>query len=238
MRNTIRTIAPAVLDPFGMSGNRAARRHPRRDPEGHPKPAPSPEPAPTPDPAPKPGPKPAPEGDDWASLFGGMTPAEVKEKLDHSRKWETRAKDNRDAAEKWSQIEKAFTGEGGDTPPDPAQLATELTAAQREIRDTKIENAVFRLAPGHSANPGALIDSRSFMAQLDQLDPSATDFADQVNAAIVTAVAANAALATSRGPLPNPQQGNPGNQRPAAGKAAGDDEADRRFGPQDITTHP
>ncbi|QXW04016.1 hypothetical protein [Rhodococcus globerulus] len=225
-------IAPAALDPLGQFGNRAARRHPRRDPEGHPNPNPAPNPAPSPEPnpAPKPAPTPTPPVDDWAKIFEGMTPAEVKEKLDHSRKWETRAKDNREGAEKWEQIQKAFTGEGGDTPPDPAKLATDLTASQRETRDTKVENAVFRLAPEHSANAVALIDSRSFMAQLDQLDPSAADFTDTVNEAIKTALAANAALATFRGPLPNPQQGNPGNQRPASGRAAGTDEADRRFG--------
>jgi len=214
-------IAPAISDPFFPSGNRAARRHPRRDPEGHPNPNPNPNPAPAP--APEPNPNPQPNEVDWAKVFEGMTPAEVKEKLDHSRKWETRAKDNHDAAEKWNQIQRAFTGEGGNTPPDPAQLATDLSAARQGEREAKVENAILLLAPTKGANPSSLIDSRSFMTRIASLnlDPTAADFNEKVAAEIVAVAAAHPLTGVPRGPLPNPQQGNPGHQKTESTVSAG-----------------
>lgn len=212
-------IAPAISDPLGQFGNRAARRHPRRDPEGHPNPNPNPNPTPEPNPNPEPN----PDEVDWAKVFEGMTPAEVKEKLDHSRKWETRAKDNHDAAEKWNQIQKAFTGEGGDTPPDPAQLATDLSAARQGEREAKVENAILLLAPTKGANPSTLIDSRSFMTKIASLnlDPTAADFDEKLTAEIAEVAAAHPLTGIPRGPLPNPQQGNPGHQKAESTVSAG-----------------
>lgn len=202
MRNPSKSlfvIAPAALDPFGQFGNRAARRHPRRDPEVHPQnPAATP-PAPTVDPAAPPAATPpaapaVPAQDDWATTFEGLTPAEVKTQLDNSRRWETRAKANHPKAEKYDQILAGLTG-GSDpaTPPDPAAIATSLTAAQQDARDTKVENAILRLAPGAAANANSLIDSRSFMDKIKSLDldPTASDFSAKVTAEIQAAITTN-----------------------------------------------
>lgn len=223
-------IAPAALDPFGQFGNRAARRHPRRDPnpQAHPQnPAVTP-PAPTVDPATPPTATPpaapaAPAQDDWAKTFEGKTPAEVLDALNNSRRWETRAKENHPKALKYDEILAGLTGTGGDTPPDPAKLATDLTASQREVRETKVENAILLLAPTKGANPGSLIDSRSFMDKIKSLnlDPAASDFAEKLTAEIDTVAASHPLTAIPRGPLPNPQQGNPGHQKTESNVSAG-----------------
>ena len=221
-RKSLLVVAPAALDPFGQFGNRAARRHPRRDPNGHPNgnpnpnPNPNPEPEPNPNPNPNPNPEPNPDAANWAKVFEGMTPAEVKAQFDQ-------AKDNREAAETWNQIQKAFTGEGGDTPPDPAQLATDLSAARAGEREAKVENAILLLAPTEGANPNSLIDSRSFMTRIASLDldPTAADFNEKVTAEIKAVAAAHPLTGIPRGPLPNPQQGNPGHQKTESTVSAG-----------------
>ncbi|MDI9903796.1 hypothetical protein QM716_28425 [Rhodococcus sp. IEGM 1409] len=206
MRNpskSLFTIAPAALDPFGQFGNRAARRHPRRnpDPQGHPQSPAGTPPAPAVDPGTPPAATPpaatppaAPAPDDWATTFEGLTPAEVKTQLDNSRRWETRAKANHPKAEKYDQILAGLTG-GSDpaTPPDPAAIATSLTAAQQDARDTKVENAILRLAPGAAANANSLIDSRSFMDKIKSLDldPTASDFTAKMTAEIQAAITTN-----------------------------------------------
>lgn len=190
----------SAVDIFGPSGSRAARRHPRRDPDpqAHPQALAATPPAPA-DPATPPAATPPaiPAQDEWATTFEGMTPAQVKDALDNSRKWETRAKANHPKAEKYDQFLAGLTG-GTDpaTPPDPAKLTTDLTAAQRGEREAKVENAILRLAPGAEANANSLIDSRSFMAKIESLDldPSAPDFAAKVSAEIQGAITANPSL--------------------------------------------
>lgn len=215
-RKSLLVVAPAAVDPFGQFGNRAARRHPRRDPNGHPNGNQNPNPNPKPEPEPNPNPEPNPDAADWAKVFEGMTPAEVKAQFDQ-------AKDNREAAEKWNQIQKAFTGEGGDTPPDPAQLATDLSVARAGEREAKVENAILLLAPTEGANPNSLVDSRSFMTRIASLnlDPTATDFNEKVTAEIKAVAAAHPLAGIPRGPLPNPQQGNPGHQKTESTVSAG-----------------
>jgi hypothetical protein len=83
-----------------------------------------------------------------------------------------------------------------DTPPDPAKLTAEIERAKNAHRETAIELAVFKGASKHSADPGSLTDSRSFMAQLGKLDPAADDFAKKVSDAIKKAVEDNPKLKT------------------------------------------
>ncbi|WP_058036888.1 hypothetical protein [Rhodococcus sp. KB6] len=193
----------SAVDLFGPAGSRAARRHPRRDPDpqAHPQAPAATPPAPA-DPATLPAPASTPTSagpaqDEWATLFEGKTPAEVKAAMDESRKWETRAKGNKAKADKYDQFVAGITG--GDnpaTPPDPAKLSTDLTAAQRGEREARIENAILRHATSAEANANSLIDSRSFMAKIESLDldPAAADFADKIKAEITTAVTANPSL--------------------------------------------
>jgi hypothetical protein len=83
-------------------------------------------------------------------------------------------------------------------PPTAEQLTEKLTAAQAaaaaerdRARAAAVELAVLRSASRQQANGDALLDSRTFASQLTGLDPAAADFAQQVDAAITTAVEAN-----------------------------------------------
>lgn len=91
---------------------------------------------------------------------------------------------------------------------DPAKLTESLTASQAEAKRARVELAVFRNAATAGGDPNALLDSSSFLATLDAIDPA--DSA-AVTAAIEAAVAGNARLGAAPGspkvPAPNPAQG-------------------------------
>ncbi len=89
-----------------------------------------------------------------------------------------------------------------DEPPDPAQLARELEAAkaqttaeveraQKRERELTVELESLKQARRHGADAEMLVDSRSFMRTLGQLDPTLEDFADDLGEAIKKAVDAN-----------------------------------------------
>lgn len=77
---------------------------------------------------------------------------------------------------------------------DPEKLTQQIAAEQAEKRQAKVELAVFRTAGKHQGDPEALLDSRSFLAKVGELDPSAADFTAQVEAAVKTAVKDNPKL--------------------------------------------
>ena len=90
---------------------------------------------------------------------------------------------------------------------DPAKLAEQLTASGAETRKAQVALAVYKAA-GTIADPGALLDSTSFLASLKDIDP--TDSA-AITAAITAAVGVNPRLGTTTGsrlPAPNPAQGS------------------------------
>lgn len=227
-RLTRSIIAPTLTDPFARVSMRPLRMHPRRDENGHDGGGgtdgtpPNDQGGNEPDP-----------GTEWASTFEGLTPAEVKAKLDNARKWEGRSKENHAKVEKYDRLFAELTGDG-DAPSDPTKLAGDLTAAQQDARETKRENAVLRLASANQASGSALVDSRSFMSSIKDLDPTAGDFTETVAAAIKAAVESNAAFS-----LAGPTQGSGGGgdqflRHPSnlktSGSALGSAEADRRFG--------
>lgn len=72
-----------------------------------------------PEPTPTPAAEPAQDAG-WAEAFEGLTPAEVKESLENSRKWESRSKANKAAL-------------------DELTAKHELTAAERSELATKLE---------------------------------------------------------------------------------------------------
>ncbi|MFE6500765.1 hypothetical protein [Kitasatospora sp. NPDC057738] len=84
-----------------------------------------------------------------------------------------------------------------DIPPDPAKLTAEIERATAAHRETSIELAVFKGAAKAGADPGALTDSRAFMASLGKLDPGADDFAAKVGKAIEKAIVDNPKLAAT-----------------------------------------
>ena len=80
------------------------------------------------------------------------------------------------------------------TPVDPAEITKQLADAQAAQRTTAVELAVYRTATDHGGDPNALLDSRTFLAKVSDLDPSAADFTAQVAAAVKAAVADNPKL--------------------------------------------
>lgn len=85
-----------------------------------------------------------------------------------------------------------------DEPPTAEQLAEQLNATraerdaeQQRARQTAVELAVFRAAAAQQVDGNALLDSRTFVAALDGLDPSAADFGQKVAEAINAAAETN-----------------------------------------------
>jgi hypothetical protein len=93
-----------------------------------------------------------------------------------------------------------------DEPVDPAALTEQLTATQAQARQAQVELAVFRAAAGTPADPAALLDSRSFLAKVADIDPSD---GDAIKQAISEVIESNPRLgkATTPGMKPNPAQG-------------------------------
>lgn len=84
-------------------------------------------------------------------------------------------------------------------PADPAKLTEQLTAAQQAQRDALVELAVYRAAGPLGAKPDALLDSRSFLAAIKDVDP--TD-GEAIKTAVEAAVTANPLLKTQAAPAP------------------------------------
>jgi len=82
----------------------------------------------------------------------------------------------------------------GEQPPKPEELTAQVQAAQTQARAAQVELAVHRTASTHRADPSALLDSRAFLAKVADLDPSSSEFAAKVDAAIKQAVTDNPKL--------------------------------------------
>ena len=85
-----------------------------------------------------------------------------------------------------------------DGPPDPAKLAEQIAAkdsaiAEREaaIRGKDVELAVWTRADKLKARAGALLDSRSFVKAISDLDPGAKGFTTALDDAIKAAIKDN-----------------------------------------------
>ncbi len=101
------------------------------------------------------------------------------------------------------EIGKALGLVKGDEQTDPAKLADQLTEREQQLTQHRIELAAYRAAGKHGADPDALLDSRGVVTALSNLDPSADDFASQVDAAIKAAVESNPKLKASQAPGPS-----------------------------------
>ncbi|GMA31595.1 hypothetical protein [Litorihabitans aurantiacus] len=89
-------------------------------------------------------------------------------------------------------------GDGAPTVESLTQQLTEATTvsatATEAARAAQVELAVYRAAATHHGDPGALLDSRSFLAKVSDLDPADQAFQTKVDAAIKAAVDANPKL--------------------------------------------
>lgn len=86
-------------------------------------------------------------------------------------------------------------------PPTPEKLTDQLDqatkaheATEAQLRESRVELAVYRAAGKAGADPDALLDSRTFLAKVKTLDPNASDFGDEVSRAIKAAISTNPKL--------------------------------------------
>lgn len=86
----------------------------------------------------------------------------------------------------------------GDDAPKPEELTAQVQAAQAQARESAVQLAVYRTAGKHDGDPDALLDSRTFLTAVADLDPTAGDFATKVDAAIKAAVDTNPKLKASQ----------------------------------------
>lgn len=151
-------------------------------------------PAPTAPTPPADPPKPAEPAKDTGKTFDE---AYVKTLRDEAAANRVKAKD---ADERVAKILAAL-GLKPDGKADPDELAKQHATASTDLRQSRIELAVFRTASKHQADADALLDSRTFLTGLADLDPSAADFGSKVEAAIKAAIKDNPKLKTA-GPTP------------------------------------
>lgn len=83
--------------------------------------------------------------------------------------------------------------------PTADELQKQLTARDAAAKQAVTELAIYRAAGANGASPDALLDSRSFLAKVAELDPSEKGFSDKVSAAIKAAVAENPKLKAAPG---------------------------------------
>ncbi|WP_282204534.1 hypothetical protein [Kitasatospora fiedleri] len=150
---------------------------------------------------PKPGPAKGTSGGDQVAEIARLT-KELADARKEAGKERTSAKETAAAEARTALVQDlgkvlGLIKDEKDAPPDPAKLTAEIERAQAAHRETSIELAVFKGAAKAGADPGALTDSRAFMASLGKLDPAAEDFAVKVGKAIEKAIADNPKLAAA-----------------------------------------
>ncbi|MEV6681378.1 hypothetical protein AB0N09_31580 [Streptomyces erythrochromogenes] len=114
---------------------------------------------------------------------------------------------------------------GGESEQDPAALAAAVAERDRllsehaaELRTARVELAVARVAADEGARGDRLLNSRSFLASVAELDPLDNGFADKLTAAIKAAVDADPELYRAN-PAP-PRGGGEFNGPPAGERRA------------------
>jgi len=104
------------------------------------------------------------------------------------------------------QIGKALgLVEDGEATPDASKLTEQLTAQTQAAKQAQLELAVYKAAGTHGADADALLDSRSFLEKVADLDPTNTD---DLNQAIKEVVESNPRL-QQQGQVPPKRSGNP-----------------------------
>jgi hypothetical protein len=109
--------------------------------------------------------------------------ADVERWRRQARNQEQRSKANHQQVNQQDEVLRRIAEKVGvpyDDQPDPEVLIRQLEQERLTSRQRTIELATFTMAANTGANAAAILDSREFMQQADQLDPSAPDFSDQV----------------------------------------------------------
>ena len=177
-------------------------------------PTPSVDPAPANDPAPRepaaatPEPsitEPTPASNPWDDPAAARAEIERLRRENAAKRTDAKAKAAEDARNELAQTIGKALGLVKDEPVDPTELTKQLTQAQTEQRQAALELAIFRATPDATV-ANALLDSRSFLEKVADLDP--TD-GIAIAAAVGEAVQQNPALG-KRLPAPTPGQGAAG----------------------------
>jgi hypothetical protein len=155
------------------------------------------------------GQNPDPSGNDPAATIARLE-RDLTAARQEAAKSRTTAKQNaaNEARQELAQtIGKALGIVQDDQPADPAELTRTITEKtsrigelETTVRTQAIELAAYKAADRHGANPAALLDSRSFLASVAELDPAAADFTTKLDDAIKAAVDANQQLRTGQAP--------------------------------------
>ena len=142
-------------------------------------------------------------GDDASSDDVKALRKEISKLRKENAKRRTASRDAKKAKEsteaKLKAIAKAL-GVEGDDEPDVDALREQLAKTSSEMKSLKIERALNRAAKKYGADPEALADSRSFMAEAGDLDPDDDEFADSLAGLVETAVKNNPKLKASQAP--------------------------------------
>ncbi|MGW6848985.1 hypothetical protein ACWGCK_09515 [Streptomyces virginiae] len=95
-------------------------------------------------------------------------------------------------------VTRALNPNGGEAEQDPAKLAAAVAERDRlladhaaELRSARVELAVARAAADAGARGDRLLNSRSFLASVGDLDPTDVAFESKLTAAITAAVTAD-----------------------------------------------
>lgn len=183
---------------------------PPAEPAQPPAPAAAPEPPAAPaaagDPAPQPAPEPAPQPAESVDQLPAWAQKELRSTRSENAAARQRVKELADAqAAAKTQHDEQMAGIARALGLAPEETTPEQLTAQRDqaladaqanaarARATQVELAVFRAASQAGVNAGALLDSRTFVATLDGLDPSSEGFAQVVSDRIAAAIETNPA---------------------------------------------
>ena len=163
-----------------------------------------------PDPATPPASDP-PKANPWEDPKAAQAEIERLRKENGAARTNAKAQAAEEARNELAQTIGKALGLVKDEAVDPAKLTEQLTSEQAKARQAQVELAVFRAAGDAKGDPAALLDSRTFLAKLADIDPSDTA---SVTAAIAAAVAENPRLGIPTGtriPAPNPATGSSAN---------------------------
>jgi hypothetical protein len=171
------------------------------------------------------------EGDDKGKPKGSDSElARVRREAAGYRRKLREAEKNGSAAEQ-NALKKimAALGMGDDGEPDPEKLKAQTKRQADELRESKVELAVYRSASRAGGDPDALLDSRGFLAAVSDLDPTDADFDTQVVDAIKSAVKKNPKLSKAQvaGSSGGEHRGGPGGS--GGGNGGGEESADEAY---------
>lgn len=157
-------------------------------------------PAPVPTP---PAPVPAPVPFNPATLDPAARAYLDQQIADANHKARTQARDNAAEQAKKDLLTTLAKALGqNDAPTDPAQLTQQLTQTGQQNRQLQIQNALLGAAYKAGADGDLMTAVLTYNGKLSGLDPTAPDFAAQVQALVTSEMAANPRLALNAAPTP------------------------------------